>query len=221
MPLVGSVSSIFPTRKSSAALAAPSSGSQKTGTPSTSARRISGSDSTGLAWIEADADPGSIPKSRRRLPIARVRDPRAPNLPAEGTGQQRTDYHHYQIGDQRDQGDIEGCLHPKGRMLVAEVLLDQHVGAVRNAHDPAGDDRPAVEPADVQRQEDGGKRLQNPHTSGQLEVDDIHQRIGMGGDQDEEQGADLDDQRHDLGNRRLLPIRSPPPEVLAVDVAAE
>src|SRR5215217_2795828 len=70
----------------------------------------------------------------------------------------------------------------RGQPPVAESPLDHPVRPPDYAHKPSHEDGPPVEPPDVQGQEHGRQRLQDPHPAGQLQGDGVI-RCGEGPDE--------------------------------------
>src|SRR5215204_1421672 len=96
------------------------------------------------------------------------------------------DEHDHKVRRQRVEPYVKRRREAQGRRRgqppVAESPLDHPVRPPDYPHEPSHEYRPTVEPPDIQGQEHGRERLQDPHSAGQLQGDGV---IGRGEDPDE------------------------------------
>ena len=112
-----------------------------------------------------------------------------------------------------------GALVPAAIMSIAAAnLFTRNIyRAYFRPEATPGEQRPSVEPPGVEADDDRGERLEDPHTPEQLQVD----RERLRQSQHEEQRSDLDHERDQLADRRLLARARIGSHVGLVDIAGE
>jgi hypothetical protein len=114
------------------------------------------------------------------------------------------DYHHDHVRQERVERAVPAQIQSADlqRVDCREVLRCGHRGASRHSHQPAREQRPAVEPARVQAEDHRGECLQDPDAPQKLEVDSLLARVLER--EYEHQRAELHHQRRELRDPCLV-----------------